>query len=169
VTIALAAWCSPVPASPRSGSAHGAAGIGRDHTLIVYQRALKESCWGQFVRKKNQVTYLSSTAGSLGLMQINPRVWRGFYDVQQLKWNTHYNGRAGAEILMQYFKRYGIEEAKQTGQRENAARAAYAVYNAGPAEAKRYRAKHSTVRERKVDGAFWGMYRGFANHSLFQC
>jgi len=65
---------------------------------------------------------------------------------------------------MQYFKRYGIEEAKQTGQLENAARAAYAVYNAGPAEAKRYRATHSTAREKKVDGAFWDMYRGFANH-----
>ena len=50
------------------------------------------------------------------------------------------------------------------GQRENAARVAYAVYNAGPAEAKPYRAKHSTAREKKVDGALWGMYCGFANH-----
>jgi len=149
--------------------ARSCAGYQTIYRAMMQATALKESCWRQFVRNKNQVTYLSSTAGSLGLMQINPRVWRGFYNVQQLKWNTHYNGRAGAEILMQYFKRYGIEEAKQTGQRENAARAAYAVYNAGPAEAKRYRAKHSTVRERKVDGAFWGMYRGFANHSLFQC
>ena len=140
------------------------AGYQTIYPAMMQATALKESCWRQFVRKKNQVTYLTSPTGSLGLMQINPRVWRGFYSVQQLKWNTHYNGRAGAEILMQYFKRYGIEEAKQTGQLENAARAAYAVYNAGPAEAKRYRAKHSTAREKKVDDAFWGMYRGFANH-----
>ena len=97
-------------------------------------------------------------------MQINPRVWRGFYNVHELKWNVVYNGRAGAEILMQYFKRYGIEEGKLTGQRENAVRTAYAVYNAGPSEAKRYRAKNSTAREKDVDNTFWDIYRGFANH-----
>ena len=64
---------------------------------------------------------------------------------------------------MQYFKRYGIDEGKQTGQPENAARATYAVYNAGPTEAKRYRAKNSTGREKQVDRTFWDMYRGFAN------
>ena len=126
--------------------------------------ALKESCWRQFVRKGEKVTYLSSPAGSLGLMQINPRVWRGFYNVDELKWNVVYNGRAGAEILMQYFKRYGIEEGKLTGQRENAVRTAYAVYNAGPSETKRYRANNSTAREKGVDNTFWDMYRGFANH-----
>lgn len=124
--------------------------------------ALKESCWRQFVRRGKRITYLSSPAGSLGLMQINPHVWRGFYDINELKWNAIYNGQAGAEILMQYFKRYGLEEANRTGQRENAARAAYAVYNAGPAEVRRYRAKNSTAREKQVDGTFWDMYRGFA-------
>ncbi len=130
---------------------------------MIPATALKESCWRQFVRKQDKITFLKSPSGSLGLMQINPQVWRGFYNVEQLKWNTAYNGHAGAEILMQYFKRYGIDEGKQTGQPENAARATYAVYNAGPTEAKRYRVKNSTGREKQVDRTFWDMYRGFAN------
>ncbi len=94
-------------------------------------------------------------------MQINPRVWRGFYDLEQLKWNTAYNARAGAEILMQYIQRYGIKEGEQTSKPENAARATYAVYNAGPQAVDRYRARDSSKRERKVDARFWEMYRGF--------
>lgn len=105
-------------------------------------------------------------------MQINPRVWRGFYDVEQLKWNTAYNARAGAEILMQYLQRYGIKEGDQTGTPENAARATYAVYNAGPRAVDRYRARDSSKRETKVDAKFWELYRGFAANGevdLYEC
>ncbi|MGH6635464.1 MAG: transglycosylase SLT domain-containing protein [Gammaproteobacteria bacterium] len=125
--------------------------------------ALQESCWRHFQRKGKQITYLASAAGSIGLMQINPRVWRGFYDVEQLKWNVVYNGRAGAEILVHYLKNYGLAEGGQTGKLENVARATYAVYNAGPGAVTRYRDRSSTPRERRVDKRFRKLYHGFAH------
>ena len=38
-------------------------------------------------------------------MQVNKHVWRGFYDLDRLKWDVLYNAGAGCEILarmMQY-------------------------------------------------------------------
>ncbi len=129
---------------------------------LLLATALKESCWRQYARNRQRITYLKSSAGSIGLMQVNPRYWRGFYQVEQLQWNTAYNAHAGAEILMQYFRRYGLKEGQKTGKSGNAARAAYSVYNAGPRAASRYRAKGSSPRERQVDGAFWDLFQGFA-------
>ena len=43
------------------------------------------------------------------------------YDVERLKWNTVYNARAGAEILLRYLQQYGAAEEKQTGNLDNAA------------------------------------------------
>jgi len=127
---------------------------------LVPTTALQESCWRQFTRKGEEVTYLTSALGSLGLMQVNRYVWRGFYDIEQLKWNAVYNARAGAEILLYYLQKYGIEEGKRTGKLDNIARATYAVYNAGPKASKRYRARNSAPREKKVDGKFWTLYQG---------
>jgi hypothetical protein len=124
--------------------------------------ALQESCWQQFERDNEKIVPRTSAAGSIGLMQINRRVWRGFYEVEQLKWNTVYNARAGAEILLHYLQQYGVAEAKQTGNLDNAARATYAVYNAGPKAVTRYRARNSSSREKKVDARFRNLYRGFA-------
>jgi hypothetical protein len=95
-------------------------------------------------------------------MQINQYVWRGFYQVEQLKWNPAYNARAGAEILMRYLRKYGIKEGEQTGEISNIARATWAVYNAGPRAAKRYRSQRSSARERRVDNQLWERYEGFA-------
>ncbi len=129
---------------------------------LLLATALKESCWRQYRRNRRGITYLKSTAGAIGLMQVNPRYWRGFYQVEQLQWNTAYNAHAGAEILMQYFRRYGLKEGQETSKLENAARTAYSVYNAGSRAAARYRAKGSSPRERKVDAAFWDLFQGFA-------
>lgn len=138
---------------------------------LMRATALKESCWRQFVRKSKKITYVRSSAGSIGLMQINPHVWRGFYKLEQLKWSTHYNAEAGAEILLHYWLRYAVKQEK-TGRIDNIARSAYSIYNAGPAAADRYRKKSSTRREKNVDNRFWEIYRGFkANKAvdLFHC
>ena len=124
--------------------------------------ALQESCWRQFERRGDTITYRASSLGSVGLMQINQRVWRGIYNVERLKWDTAYNAQAGAEILVRYFRQYGIEEGKRTGRVEDVVRATYAVYNAGPKAVSRYRDQASTPRERRVDGSFWALYQGFA-------
>lgn len=138
---------------------------------LVLATALKESCWRQFVVKNDKITYLTSPSGSIGLMQINPFVWRGFYKLDRLKWNVHYNAVAGTEILSHYLLDYAIKSEKSNNL-DNIARATYAIYNAGPAAAKRYRKKTSTAREKRVDGHFWEIYRGFkANNAvdLFHC
>jgi hypothetical protein len=138
---------------------------------LVLATALKESCWRQFVVKSDKITYLSSPSGSIGLMQINPYVWRGFYKLDQLKWNIHYNVVAGSEILSHYLLNYAIKSEK-TNNLDNIARAAYAIYNAGPGAAGRYRQQSSSSREKEVDKRFWEIYQGFkANDQvdLFHC
>ena len=134
----------------------------KPYRTIVPATALQESCWHQFERKGDTITYRTSALGSVGLMQINQRVWRGFYNVERLKWDTAYNARAGAEILLNYLRQYGIEEGRRAGRIEDVVRATYAVYNAGPRAVRRYRDQASTPRERRVDRAFWAVYRGFA-------
>lgn len=129
---------------------------------MMLATALQESCWRQFERDNEKIIPHTSSSGSIGLMQINRRVWRGFYEVERLKWNTAYNARAGAEILLRYLQQYGVAEEKQTGNLDNAARATYAVYNAGPKAVTRYRARNSSAREKKVDARFRKLYRGFA-------
>ncbi|MFM1891759.1 MAG: hypothetical protein RLZ44_836, partial [Pseudomonadota bacterium] len=94
--------------------------------------ALIESCWRQFKREDGKLTYLVSSAGAVGMMQINQRVWRGLYDVERLKWEVAYNARAGAQILLRYLEGPGRDVVKRTGNPEHLARATYAAYNAGP-------------------------------------
>ena len=129
-------------------------------TNLVRATALKESCWKQFVRAKDKISYLRSPVGSIGLMQINPFVWRGFYNLNQLKWNVQYNLEAGAEILIHYWLRYAMK-AEKNSHIDNIARSAYSIYNAGPGAAGRYRKKNSSSREKKVDNLFWEIYQGF--------
>jgi hypothetical protein len=139
---------------------------------LLLATALQESCWRQFERAGEKIIPLTSSLGSIGLMQINQRVWRGFYDVKRLQWNTAYNAQAGAEILLRYLQRYGVAEEKQAGNLDNAARATYAVYNAGPKAVARYRSRNSSAREKKVDARFKELYRGFAaggEVNLFHC
>jgi len=132
------------------------------YRALLPATALQESCWRQFERKGDTITYRASVLGSVGLMQINQRVWRGFYNVERLKWDAAYNARAGAEILLSYFRQYGIEQERRAGRIEDVVRATYAVYNAGPRAVGRYRDQAATPRERRVDRAFWALYQGFA-------
>lgn len=101
--------------------------------------AWQESCWRQFLRRDGSVTYLRSSRGSVGMLQVNERVWRGFYEVERLRWNIGYNSRAGADILLRYLKlsieRQGEIASEAVPQR---ARAIYALYNGGPGQYRRY-------------------------------
>jgi hypothetical protein len=125
--------------------------------------ALIESCWRQYVVRGGKVTYLRSAAASVGIMQINQRVWRGFYDVEKLRWDTAYNVRAGAQILMRYVKDYAIPYAEKTGELDHVPRAAYAVYNAGPRAVGRFNKADPHPREKRVDDHLWTLYQGIAS------
>jgi len=106
---------------------------------LVLATAWQESCFRQFVVKKGVVTCLRSYNGtSVGLMQINERVWRGLYAEQSLRWDIHYNAVAGCEILRLYLTKYALkripipEEGAALGNGNTLAQAVYAMYSAGP-------------------------------------
>lgn len=129
---------------------------------LVPTTALIESCWRQYVLRDGKVSFLRSSASSVGIMQINQRVWRGFYDVERLRWNTAYNTRAGAQILMRYLKDYAIPYAERSGDLDHVPRAAYAVYNGGPRAAGRFNKARRHPREARVDDRLWKLYQGIA-------
>jgi hypothetical protein len=102
--------------------------------------AWQESCWRQFRKKKGVATYMRSSRGSVGIMQVNERVWRGFYEVERLRWEIAYNAEAGTEVLLHYLELVddppqGVP--KPTTPRDRA-RAVYAAYNGGPDQLRRY-------------------------------
>lgn len=127
---------------------------------VVKTTAWQESCWRQFVRRGGRVTYLASSTGDVGLMQINVRIWRGFFNAAKLRWNAAYNAGAGAEILQQLLIRYGAREARI--RLENAARATYSAYHGGPARYRRYRTATIASQGWAVDHAFWEKYQAVA-------
>jgi len=129
---------------------------------LVPTTALIESCWRQYVARSGKVSYLRSTVGSVGIMQINQHVWRGFYSVERLRWDTTYNMRAGAQILSRYVKDYAMPYAERHGDPSLAARAAYAVYNAGPRGVDRFARARRHPREERVDERLWMLYQGVA-------
>jgi hypothetical protein len=135
---------------------------GQTYRHLVPATALIESCWRQYVMLGGKVSFLRSQAGSVGIMQVNQRVWRGFYDVERLRWDTAYNARAGAQILMRYVKDYAIPYAERSGELDHVPRAAYAVYNAGPRAVGRFAKIPPHPREARVDEKLWTFYQGIA-------
>jgi hypothetical protein len=127
---------------------------------LVLATAWQESCWRQFVRKGGRLVPLQSPVGSVGLMQVNVRVWRGVYDVKGLHGDMAYNGRAGAEIALHYLRDYAIArgEHRRPGGLDNLARATYAAYNGGPGHLTRYRAASPRRALKAIDDAFWEKY-----------
>jgi hypothetical protein len=123
---------------------------------LVKSAAWQESCWRQFIKRDEQVTWLESSTGDIGLMQVNKHVWRGFYNLEKLKWDVLFNAGAGTEILMQMTQQVlsrprvdptGIDGAAL-------ARSVYASYNGGPDEYSRWRHSHEPSPAREIDAAF---------------
>lgn len=129
---------------------------------LVRATAWQETCWRHFVRHEGEVRPIQSSAGSVGLMQINQHVWRGIYDLDRLREDVGYNARAGNEILAHYLVDYAIRrgEHEVRGDIHDLAFATYAVYNGGPRHLTRYRDPgKSNDYLRSVDAAFRDKYR----------
>jgi hypothetical protein len=128
---------------------------------LVFAAAWQESCWRQFVARDDKRIPVQSGSGDVGMMQINPKVWRGFYDLQGLRWDIVYNARAGADILQHHLVNYAIdkEEHRVTGSTDNLARAAYAAYNGGPRQYDRYRRSSASAQAKKIDALFREKYQ----------
>jgi len=123
--------------------------------------AWQESCWRQYIEQDGMIQTIRSSAGSVGLMQINSHVWRGIYDIDALTANIGYNTRAGNEILVHYMVDYVLrrKEHEVSGQPDSLARATYAVYNGGPRHLKRYRNPNASESLKEIDRLFWQKYR----------
>ncbi len=129
------------------------------YMLLVKSAAWQESCWRQFVRAEGRVRWLESSTGDIGLMQVNKRVWRGFYRLERLRWDVLYNAGAGSEILM-WMMQYTIAKPKSDPVpiEDHLARSAYAAYNGGPDAYNRWRISEPE-RNRQVDASFRAKYQ----------
>ncbi len=140
---------------------NGDVAAARVYPDLLIATAWQESCWRQFVRRDDGIEPLVGPAGSVGLMQINGKVWRGLYDPAGLEGDIGYNGRAGAEILHHYLRDFALRSGEHhaPGGVDNLARAAYAAYNGGPGHLARYRKAKTSAHLRAVDRAFWSKYQ----------
>jgi len=128
---------------------------------LVKSAAWQESCWRQFVRRGDRVTWLESSTGDIGLMQVNKYVWRGFYDIEKLKWDVLYNAGAGTDILMQMTQRVLAKPRSDPFRLDGVmlSRSVYAAYNGGPDAYNRWRRVHEPSPAREIDEAFLDKYR----------
>jgi hypothetical protein len=130
--------------------------------------AWQESCLRQFRQSHGRVRYLRSYNNtSVGLMQINERVWRGIYAPKDLRWDIRYNARAGCEILDLYFRRYVLRRIAPTATpkgtpqqftEDQLAALLYAMYNGGPGEFKKYLKRRAKGRLFQSDRLFMEKY-----------
>lgn len=122
-------------------------------TMIV-AIAWQESCFRQFIEKNRKLTFiLSSNQTSVGLMQVNERVWRGIYDRNRLRWDIRYNARAGCEIADLYLRRHALQNgaAAKIGQVPGMV---YAMYSGGPGQLDNYLARRKADRLLPSDRGF---------------
>lgn len=127
---------------------------------LLFATAWQETCWRQFVENKGKVRPLESyNQSSVGFMQINVRVWRGIYQPEALRWDIDYNMRTGCEILDLYLQRYALRRAEtRTLDLDTLAMTVYAMYNAGPAQYKKFLLRRKNYKYSKVDQLFWQKY-----------
>ena len=128
---------------------------------LVKAVAWQESCWRQFVRGRTGIVPIQSSTGDVGMMQINVRVWRGFFNPVKLRWSAGYNAGAGTEILWQLLGRYGVREGRV--RLDNAARSSYSAYHGGPRRYQRYRTPDAPPQMQLIDQAFWNKYQALSS------
>ncbi len=134
----------------------------------VFATAWQESCWRQFVTKGGKISPIFSyNKSSVGMMQINERVWRGIYKVENLRWNIHYNARTGCEILELYLRQYALKKPESKGLDSNTlARSLYAMYNGGPGQFKKFLVRKANNKFIKIDQLFWEKYSWTTSNRL---
>jgi len=113
--------------------------------VMIPAMAWQESCLRQFVERNQKLTYLLSyNHSSVGVMQVNERVWRGIYDRDRLRWDIHYNILAGCEIADLYLRKYALRKAGSGYVLDSGtmARAVYAMYNGGPGQYQKFLARY---------------------------
>ncbi len=142
---------------------------------LIEALAWQESCFRQFISKDGKLTYLLSyNNSSVGIMQVNERVWRGIYDRERLRWDIRYNSAVGCEIAAMYLTRYALRDAKavQNMKEEDLAGLVYAMYNGGPGQVNKYGERVKRNKLYKSDKLFLEKYGYVKNNdaeSLRKC
>jgi hypothetical protein len=139
---------------------------------LITAMAWQESCFRQFVEKNNQMTYLLSYNNtSVGMMQVNERVWRGLYDQERLRWDINYNAAAGGEIALLYLKKYALRDKNNAKKLDPAtfARLVYAMYNGGPGQYQDFLERSQKGKMLKTDDLFWEKYSWVTSGNLEKC
>ncbi len=138
---------------------------GRVYVTLVLSTAWQESCWRQFVMDGERIRWLESATGDIGLMQVNKHVWRGFYDIDRLKWDVLYNAGAGCEILARMIQYASMSQPKFDPVliSTHLARSAYAGYNGGPGACNRWRRRHEPPALKQIDSSFLDKYHSVEN------
>ena len=133
----------------------------RIYRKLMLTTAWQESCWRQYIVKNRKIVPLISGTGDIGMLQINEKIWRGFYSPYKLRWDIIYNVRAGSEILFKFMVNYALKhkEHKRGGGLSSLARATYSAYNGGPSQVSRYRKKDVPAAHKKIDISFWEKYQ----------
>jgi hypothetical protein len=127
---------------------------------LILASAWQESCWRQFHHRDGRLTYLVSYNNtSVGLMQINERVWRGMFEVHSLRWDIGYNARAGCQIMENYLRRYALKRLGRQAQPDLLARTVYAMYNGGPGQVKGFPRRLQKGDLHLSDRLFWKKYQ----------
>lgn len=135
------------------------------HRHLALSIAWQESCFRQFIVEEGKVTYVRSyNRTSVGLMQINERVWRGIYDEKHLRWDISYNASAGCEIVGLYFKKYALPELDKMDpdirpDQQTQARILYAMYYGGPGQFKKFMERLKKGRPNIMDTLFLDKYK----------
>jgi len=145
------------------------------YTHLVPAVAWQESCFRQFVVADQKLTYLLSyNKSSVGIMQVNERVWRGVYDKQRLRWDIKYNAAAGCEIIDLYLHKYALAKSGPdlVKDEENLAQLIYAMYNGGPRQYGKFLDRKAKRALYKSDNLFkekYGWVRSGAWNKIEKC
>ena len=130
-------------------------------TKMLPALAWQESCFRQFVVKDSKLTYLLSyNQSSVGLLQVNERVWKDIFRRNPLRWDIRYNSIAGSEIAAMYLQKYALRDAKTASRLDQASMASlvYAMYNGGPSQYKKYLSRMQTGKFYLSDRLFREKY-----------
>jgi hypothetical protein len=135
---------------------------------MVLATAWQETCWRQFVRSGSTVRcMLSYNQSSVGVMQINERVWRGIYRPESLRWDANYNMRAGCEVLDTYLRKYALKRpAGRDLDHDTLARALYAMYNGGPGQFQKFLERNKNKAFSKIDQLFWEKWQWASTNQM---
>ena len=129
---------------------------------LIRAMAWQESCFRQFVVRGDKLTYLLSYNNtSVGLMQVNERIWRGIFNREYLRWDINYNADAGCKITAMYMQKYALKDKTLSAKLDDAtlARLVYAMYNGGPSQYKKFFERLNNGKTYQSDNLFWEKYQ----------